>query len=114
MTNGEKIAQKAMKKELERLSRAVELAQADVKEYVNIVDEFISIVQEQLKIFDSSETSAAAIKKMAALDSRRERAKKVMGKDYMKLLEAETKAISDRDDFERQIAYFEFRNKSRS
>ena len=107
--SGKEIALSAMKKELTRLSRLADKANAEVDEYLNIGSEMLEIHEEFSEIVKSKEHDSHIIKKLEVLKDRRDRAQKMLDKDLMKLLDKQHKAKIERDSLLQEIQTTEFR-----
>lgn len=107
--SGEEIALSAMKKELTRLSRIADKANAEVDEYLNIGSELLAIHEEFSEIVKSKEHGSHIVKKLEVLKGRRDRAQKITDKELIKLLDKQHKAEIERDSLRQEIHRTEFR-----
>ncbi|MGZ4953600.1 MAG: hypothetical protein ACXV8Q_00690 [Methylobacter sp.] len=105
---GIKLAIEAMKKEHKRLSAVAEKAKRDADEYMNISSEFIAIHQEYVTVANSKQSASVKLKKLDELQRRRDKAEKIMNKDFIKLLDKQSDAEIDRDELAHQISKMEF------
>lgn len=114
MIKGEELALAAMEKEHERLSKIAVRAKAEADEAVNVGSEMLAIHEEyssllSLKEYGTPET----IKKAGELSKRAKRARKIMQKDLIKLLDKQSEAEFARDDLKSEIEMYKFRNNLR-
>ncbi|MBE0468013.1 MAG: hypothetical protein IBX55_00595 [Methyloprofundus sp.] len=109
MLLGEKLAIQAMKKELIRLQRIAGKAMKEANEYEDITSEFISINEEFAQIVESKEESKVTLKKLEDLSSRRDKAMKILNKDFIKLLDKQHEAESNRNALAGEIHKMEWR-----
>lgn len=109
MKSGEELALAAMKKELTRLSKAAERAKNEADEYYNIGSEAIAIHEEFYQIVKSGRHGDDVIKKLGKLKVRDARVRRIMKKDFMKLLDKESSTRMDMDNLESEVQRLEFR-----
>jgi hypothetical protein len=109
MTPGERLTLQAMKNDLKRLSQIAQKAKESCDEVLGIGSELLAIHKEFLALVDAGEPSEDQLVKLDELKHRRERANKIMKKDWIKLSDRQFKAESDRDNLAREIENLEFR-----
>lgn len=113
MTTGEDLALGAMRKEHKRLSAIADKAKREADECSNIADEFIAIHKEFAAIVESKEHGQHVLDKLSALQRRRDKAKKILDKDLIKLLDRQHEAEWKRDQLGSEIQMMEFRQSLR-
>lgn len=106
---GEELALNAMRKEFKRLSTKAEKAKAKADEYIGLGSEFVAIHEEFKTIVDSMVAGEIVVKKLEALQARRDRAQKIHAQDFMKLCDAQYDAEQDRDALGFEIQNYERR-----
>lgn len=110
MISGEKIALRAMKKELKRLSGVAEKAKAKVDENMGIGTEVLAIHNEFVEIVDSKEHGQHVLNKLEALQKRRDRVKRILKQDLGQLINKQVDAELERDSLAQEIQMIEFRH----
>jgi len=113
MKTGDELVLRALRNEFTRLSRFAEKEKAKSDEYQEIGTEFVAIHKGLVEIVNSKEHGKATIKRLDALQERRDKANRVMKKDFIKLLDKQHDAESDRDKLGQEIATIEFRQSLR-
>lgn len=113
MKTGEDLVLQALKREFTRLSRIAEKAKAQADEHIGIGSEYIDIHKELHSIVSSKEHGKKIIKRLDALQVRRDKADRVMKKDSAKLFDRQHEAEHDRDSLGSEISMIEFRKSLR-
>lgn len=109
MSNGEELALAAMKRDLQRLSKAAEKAKAEADEYMNVGSEMLAIHKEFAEIVKSRDHSPATLKKLKDLQLKSERTDKIRKKDLSKLLDKQFEAEEKRAALAGEVQALEFR-----
>ena len=110
---GEELLLQAARKELKRLERIAQKAADALQESDNVADELIEVNREFEQIVESREVSADVVKKLEALQERRDRAFEVLGQDYVALLNKKDDADLDCSALLSEIRAIEFRQAAR-
>lgn len=113
MTTGEQLALNAMRRDHKRLSTVADKAKREADERSNIAGEFLVIHKEFAAIVESKEHGQHVLNKLSALQRRRDKAKKILDKDLIKLLDRQHEAEWERDQLGSEIQMLEFRQSLR-
>ncbi|MCE7525187.1 hypothetical protein [Alloalcanivorax xenomutans] len=109
MRHGDTLALAAMKKEYQVLARRAAKARAEADEYINIGSEFVAIHEALNAILSAGEIDNETLRRLDALQTRRERAHRILEKDSTTLFDRQRQAESDRDALADEIARIEWR-----
>jgi hypothetical protein len=113
MTRNEDLVLQALRKEHTRLSRAAEKAKLESDEASTVGSEFIDIHKEWKSILDSGEHEKKTLERLDKLQKRRDRARKILDKDLVKLFDKEGSLRMDRDALAEEINLIELRRSIR-
>lgn len=95
MRNRHQILLDALGRELAHAEQKAAKAKAEADECANVTVEMIAINREFLEIVQSGASGPAVIKRLAALKARDQRARRILRKDFVKLLDAQFHAEAD-------------------
>jgi len=111
MRTGEQLAISAIKKEYSRLCKIAEKAKLELDEYFNAGTAMIDLSRELTAIVSSKEVGAPLVKKLEALQKRRDRLLRIASKDIIALSDRQIKADIERDNL---LRHLQFRERSES
>lgn len=114
MKTREELVLRALRREHSRLSRIADKAKAEADENQNIGSEFVAIQKELVEIVSSGDHGKATIKRIENLQSRRDKAERVLKKDLLKLIDKQLDAEAERDAVGDEISMMEFRESLRN
>lgn len=110
MRSSNRIVLGALKKEHSLLCKRAEKAKLDVDQYISIGDEFLSIHLELTEIIESGLHNEEVISRLEILKKRRSKAQKILGKNFISLLDRQSELEAERDSLLSSIRLIEFRN----